>query len=163
MLSIVGLLFALVFAVPNAVLAQKNKGKDAKNLVPQATAEDYALLAGSLAGCYYPYPYGYYGYNAYPAVPTDATQRALAPPNGTASPPGSPAPSGPPAQYSQAVPPGAPYPPPLQPAPPPPYVAPAYYPAYYPAYPGWYGWPGWWGPSLSLSFGCCGRGWHGHH
>jgi hypothetical protein len=110
-----------------------------------------ALL--TLSGCYYPYPYGYYGYAA---VPTDATQREVpAAPNGTTA---QPAPPPRPPHPAQPV---APYP---VPAPPPPYVAPAYYPGYYPAYPGWYGWPGWWGPPVTLRYGyCCGSPRYGHH
>lgn len=104
-----------------------------------------ALLA--LSGCYY--PYGYFPYGYYPAAPAYATQREV-PAQGYGLANGADAQNIPPASQGAAG----------YVAPAPMYVVPAYYPAYYPPYP-WYGWPGWWVPSVSFSFGYWGGG-HGH-
>lgn len=125
-----------------------------------------AVCALTLSGCYYPYGYypGYYpGY--YATVPaTSAQQEAPAGPGDPYAQQQQPPQSAQQAQAnSQSAPPA--YPPP----PPPVYAAPAYYPPpYYPAYPAYYGYgyPGWYGPSVSIGFGywCCGHGgWHGYH
>ena len=111
----------------------------------------------TLSGCYYPYGYypaGYYPY--YATVPAGATQQAV--PVGPADSSASQqqaqgAQAGPPPTYAVAAPPV--------------YVAPAY-PAYYPpVYPAYYGYPGWYGPSVSIGFGFGGDwggrgGWGGH-
>ncbi len=115
---------------------------------PATARAGSALALLALSGCYYVGP-GYYPYGYYPAVPTDATQRAV-PAQGYGLPNGADAQNIPPASQG-----GAAY---VSSAPM--YVAPAYYPAYYAPYP-WYGWPGWWGPSVSFSFGYWGGG-HGH-
>jgi len=139
-------------------------------------------LSGVLSGCYYYAPYGYYpgygyysGYPAgYPAVPTAATQQEIpVGPNGTSDVPYDVAQSSAQTQFTMpangaatpALPPGYYDAAPVYAA------APAYYPVAYPVYPygyPYYGWPGWWGPSISLSFGywggCCGGhyGYWGH-
>src|SRR5690349_7678683 len=130
-----------------------------------ASAVAALALSGVLSGCYYYAPYGYYPgygyYPAYPAVPTAATQQEM------------PVGPGDPAQTQFTMPgdnasyPAAPgYDTTVAYA-----AAPAYYPVAYPVYPygyPYYGWPGWWGPSISLSFGywggCCGGhyGYWGH-
>jgi hypothetical protein len=115
-----------------------------------------ALCALTLSGCYYPpgyYPSAYYPpyYQTVPATaavqsdPSDPQQQQQA----QAQPQG--APQGPPPTYAVAAPPV--------------YVAPAY-PAYYPppVYPAYYGgYPGYYGPSVSIGIGgYWGGGW-GHH
>lgn len=118
-----------------------------------------ALCALSLSGCYYPagyYPSAYYPsyYTTVPATAANQTdpsdpqqqqQRALAQAQTD--------PQNPPPTYAVA-------------APPPVYVAPPY-PAYYPppVYPAYYGYgyPGYYGPSVSIGIGgYWGGGW-GHH
>jgi hypothetical protein len=148
-----------------------------------------AAMVLALSGCYYPYGYYPYGANGYySTVPASATQTAV-PVNASGEPVGAlnqhdpiPAPPPPsvttsgsysvpaistqPVAASQQV---------YVPAPAPAY--PAYYP--YPAYPAYYGYgygyPAYWGPSVSIGFwggGCCwgghwgggwGGGWHGHY
>jgi hypothetical protein len=130
------------------------------NPFPTAARVSGAAVVLALSGCYYvgPYPYGYYGAAPYPAaystqaVPSAATQRdqALGPNNAPTGPEGEPESADPNAYgtnngYGAAPPQGA--------------QAQAY-PAYYPAYYG-YGWPGWWGPSVSFRFGFGGG--HHHH
>ncbi|NYH13010.1 hypothetical protein [Paraburkholderia bryophila] len=139
-----------------------------------------AVCVLTLSGCYY--PYGYYpgAYSPYYAtVPAGATQQDLGVAQNDpaaiqqqqqlqaqqAQSQARSAQQLPPATYATAVVP-----------PPPVYVAPAY-PAYYPppvypAYPAYYGgYPGWYGPSVSIGFGFGGYwggrgGWggggHGH-
>jgi hypothetical protein len=103
------------------------------------------------------------GQFAVPAGPDDEPDDANAA-NGYAAPP----PQGAQVQGPQGSPPAGVY------APPPVAVAPAYYPAYpaaypayYPPYYGGYGWPGVWGPGVSLNFGFSGHyghyGHYGHH
>ena len=132
-----------------------------------------AVCMLTLSGCYY--PYGYYpgAYSPYYAtVPAGATQQDL----GVAQ--NDPAAlqqqqqlQAQQAQQAQSQPRAAQQVPPATYAtavvpPPPVYVAPAY-PAYYappvyPAYPAYYGgYPGWYGPSVSIGFGFGGY-WGGH-
>jgi hypothetical protein len=152
-----------------------------------------AVVALALSGCYYvgPYPYGYYGAAPYPspyattgatpgapgaapgAIQGDANGQYAVPagpgdeaedadPNANAAngngvpPPGAQSQQGP-----QVSPPAGVY------APAPVAVAPAYYPAYPAYYPppyyGGYGWPGWWGPGVSLNFGFGHYGHYGHY
>ncbi|MFM0737225.1 hypothetical protein PQQ51_08275 [Paraburkholderia xenovorans] len=134
-----------------------------------------ALGMLSLSGCYYPYGYypgAYYpsGYSPYYAtVPAGATQQDVQV--------GAPDPSlqqsqqaqqqaaqqAQQAQNAQQNPPTYA----VAAVPAPVYVAPAY-PAYYPPpYPAYYGYPGWYGPSVSIGFGFGGYwggrgGWGGH-
>lgn len=122
-----------------------------------------------LSGCYYPYGYypGYYP-AYYATVPASAAQREV--PVGAAGGVGTDPQAGQQAmqgQQGQHVEqhPGSSYPPATYVvAQPPVYVAPAY-PAYYPppVYPPWYGYgyPGWYGPSVSIGFGWWSGG-HGH-
>ncbi|WP_027775771.1 hypothetical protein [Paraburkholderia caledonica] len=109
------------------------------------------VLSAALSGCYYYVPYGYVPYGEvsaaapqqYPFSMTDAVATGAAASDVTAS-------------TNAYIAPAAPV-----------FVVPAYYPVAYP----YYGWPAWWGPSVSLSFGywggCCyggGRyGYWGHH
>jgi len=120
---------------------------------PATARAGSALALLALSGCYYVGP-GYYPYGYYPAVPAVATQHEV-PAQDYSFPNGADA---------QNIPPASPGEPAFV-SPTPMYVAPAYYPAYYPPYyppyP-WYGWPGWWGPSVSFSFGYWGGG-HGGH
>ena len=127
-----------------------------------------------LSGCYY--PYGYYPayYPAYYAtVPASATQREV--PLGTVGGPAAEQQSAQQQQQAQQAQQAqqqqlqqqsaSPYPPAAYVvAQPPVYVAPAY-PAYYPppVYPAWYGYgyPGWYGPAVSIGFGWSWGG-HGH-
>ncbi|GAB7521499.1 hypothetical protein [Paraburkholderia sp. 2C] len=116
-------------------------------LFPAAMRVSSAVALLALSGCYYVgyYPYGYYPYGYYPAVPAYATQREVPVQSyGLAN--GADAQNIPPASQRGAA---YVYPVPV-------YVAPAYYPPYYAPYP-WYGWPGWWGPSVSFRFGYWGR------
>jgi uncharacterized membrane protein YgcG len=106
------------------------------------------VLSAALSGCYYYVPYGYVrdGEVAaaapqpqYPFSLPDAAATDAAASDVTAS-------------TSASIAPAAPV-----------FVLPAYYPVAYP----YYGWPAWWGPSVSLSFGywggCCyGAGRHGY-
>lgn len=122
-----------------------------------------AVCVLTLSGCYYPYGYypgGYYPY--YATVPAGAAQQEVQ--VGQAGSQGTQqqqqalaAQQNPPPTYAVAAVP-----------PPPVYVAPAY-PAYYPppVYPAYYGYPGWYGPSVSIGFGFGGYwgghgGWGGH-
>lgn len=128
-----------------------------------------AACALTLSGCYYPYGYypGYYPYYAYGTVPANGAQQDV--PVGTAG--DSAISQQQQAQAAQQARANSQSEPPsyavAQP-PPPVYVAPAY-PVYYPppVYPAYYGYgyPGWYGPSVSIGFGfgghCCGRGWGG--
>jgi hypothetical protein len=111
-----------------------------------------AVCVLSLSGCYYPYGYypaGYYPY--YATVPATATQQEI--PAGQAD--SSTAQQQQPETGQQSPPPT------YAVAAPPVYVAPAY-PAYYPpVYPAYYGYPGWYGPSVSIGFGFGGY-WGGH-
>ncbi|MFP3568747.1 hypothetical protein [Paraburkholderia sp. SIMBA_030] len=119
-----------------------------------------AVCVLTLSGCYYPYgyyPYGYYPY--YATVPAAAAQREVPEgTNGTAAQAQS-------AQQAQADAQNSPPAYVVAQPPPPVYVAPAY-PAYYPppVYPAYYGYPGWYGPALSIGFGYSWGGhggWHG--
>jgi hypothetical protein len=131
-----------------------------------------AAGAVMLTGCYYPYGYypGYYP-AYYATVPASAAQREVpvGTVGGTGTDPqaGQQAMQGQQGQQGQQVEqqPGSSYPPATYVvAQPPVYVAPAY-PAYYPppVYPPWYGYgyPGWYGPSVSIGFGWWSGG-HGH-
>jgi hypothetical protein len=95
------------------------------------------VLSAALSGCYYYVPYGY--------VPYGEVAAAAAPQQYPFSIPNVPATG---AAASDA--PASASTPPV-----PIFVAPSYYPVAYP----YYGWPSWWGPSVSLSFGywggCC--------
>jgi hypothetical protein len=135
--------------------AARYRGYQEHVMGPSAAAVRAVSAAALLAlyGCYYVgpgyYPYGYYPYGYYPAVPAYATQREVpVPGSGLAN--GADAQNIPPASQGAAA---YVYPVPV-------YVAPAYppyyAPAYYAPYP-WYGWPGWWGPSVSFRFGYWGR------
>jgi len=97
-------------------------------------------LSTALSGCYYYVPYAYVPYSAVPTTETQQWPFTL--PDAAAS--------------DSTV---SPYPYSALAAPV--FVEPAYYPVAYP----YYGWPAWWGPSVSLGFGywggCC-YGWGGH-
>src|SRR5690349_12535377 len=97
------------------------------------------MLSAAVSGCYYYAPYGYVPYGEtptavvqqYPFMMSDASASDGA--------------SGTTASTNTYAPSAAPV-----------FVAPAYYPVPYPAnypvaYP-YYGWPAWWGPSVSLRF-----------
>ncbi|ASV98736.1 hypothetical protein [Paraburkholderia aromaticivorans] len=114
------------------------------------------VCALTLSGCYYPYGYypaGYYPY--YGTVPASATQQAV-PLNQDGSY------AAPQQQQAQVPADQQASPPTYAVAAPPVYVAPAY-PVYYPppVYPAYYGYPGWYGPSVSIGFGFGGY-WGGH-
>ncbi|WP_434106699.1 hypothetical protein [Paraburkholderia caffeinilytica] len=126
-----------------------------------------AVCVLTLSGCYYPYGYypGAYPYYAYGTVPATDVQREV--PVGTADDPATSQQQQ--AQASQQARANAQTQPPTYAvAQPPVYVAPAY-PVYYPppVYPAYYGYPGWYGPSVSIGFGFGGYwggrgGWGGH-
>jgi hypothetical protein len=119
-----------------------------------------ALCALTLSGCYYPagyYPSAYYP-SYYTAVPATATGQAD---------PSDPQQQQQQQQQAQGMQQNAP-PPTYAVAAPPVYVAPAY-PAYYPpvyppVYPAYYGYPGYYGPSVSIGIGGYwgGGGWGRH-
>ncbi|WP_168794606.1 hypothetical protein [Paraburkholderia aromaticivorans] len=125
-----------------------------------------AVCMLALSGCYY--PYGYYpgGYNPYYAtVPAGSTQQAVpvGQDNLTAAQQQQLQ-----QQQQQQAQAGQQIPPPTYAVAAPPVYAPAY-PVYYPppVYPAYYGYPGWYGPSVAIGFGfggsCCGHGgWGGH-
>ena len=97
-------------------------------------------LSTALSGCYYYVPYAYVPYSA---VPTTETQQwPFTMPDAAAS-------DAAVSTYAYSA------------LAAPVFVEPAYYPVAYP----YYGWPAWWGPSVSLGFGywggCC-YGWGGH-
>jgi hypothetical protein len=118
------------------------------------SAVEVAALAAVLSGCYYYVPYGYAPYDEAPTGVTQEYPFTMSDAGASDAAPGATA------STNTYVTPGAPV-----------FVGPAYYPvsypAYYPvAYPH-YGWPAWWGPSVSLRFGywsgCCyGGGRHGY-
>lgn len=122
-----------------------------------------ALCALTLSGCYY--PYGYYPSGYYPAyystVPSTAAQQDV--PVGQAG-PGDAQSQQQQQAGTQAAQQGSP--PTYAVAAPPVYVAPAY-PAYYPPvsppYPAYYGYPYYYGPSLSIGIGGYWGGGGRHH
>jgi hypothetical protein len=117
-----------------------------------------ALCALTLSGCYYPYGYYPSGYYSpyYATVPATAVQQSV---------PESTDPSD--AQQQQQAQAQAQQQSPTYAvaAPPPVYVAPPY-PVYYPppVYPAYYGYPGYYGPSIAIGIGgYWGGGWGHHH
>ncbi|MFM0172003.1 hypothetical protein [Paraburkholderia sediminicola] len=118
-----------------------------------------AVCVLTLSGCYYPYGYYPAGYSPYYAtVPAAGTQQAV--PVGQDD--YSAAQQQQQAQQLQQAQTGQQGPPPTYAvAAPPVYVAPA--PVYYPppVYPAYYGYPGWYGPSVSIGVGFGGY-WGGH-